>query len=75
MRWRCYTHVDNAIGYAESRNGKICVFDISEASEIFQPSEVHLQIRHPKEAKLVAICEPTLEKCYCYKTKIRKPKY
>ena len=45
----------NAIGYAQSRNGKVLAFDISRATDIFEGSNTHLQIRYPRQAKLVAV--------------------
>jgi len=61
------TDLSNAQGYAESRNGKLLVFDISQISEMFTPSDVHIQIKKPSEAKLAAVCDSDLEVCYCKK--------
>ena len=62
------TDFDNAVGYAESRNGLILCFDISENEDIFWASDVHLQVRRPEKSKLVAFCEKHGTKCYIRKS-------
>ena len=61
------TDFNNAMGYAQSRNGKILVFDISQLDydEIYQPSDVHIQAKSPEKVQLIAVCDDEGENCLC----------
>jgi hypothetical protein len=49
------TDLENAKGYAESRQGYIGVFELSKTTDVQEFSDVYVQVRRPEEAKLVYI--------------------